>query len=206
MSRTTANVRRADLERGRRLRVSFGLFRYALYGFLGLGSEVIFYTLVRLGRKVPGLELLFRFDWKVDPRLELDHIWNAAQIAFFGQCSLWMFVVYATAAFGAIEPLYRHFAHWPIWARALLYGIAILAFEAVSGLALKALTGYAIWCYQDAWNILGMTSLYALPIWTATGLLVEAIYRELMDPRVCQAVESKLAEARRSVPVTLSTR
>ena len=74
--------------------------------------------------------------------------------------------------------------------------MAILLFEALSGLALKALTGYAIWYYDDALNLLGTTSLYILPLWTATGMLVELIYRELMDPTVRRAIESELAEAK----------
>lgn len=195
-------IRRADLERGPRLRLIFGAFRFALYGFLGLGSEVLFYTLVRVGRGIPGVELLFRFSWKVDPRLGLDGVWSAPLVALFGQCSLWMFLVYAVASVALIEPLYRRTARRPVWLRSLLYGLAILTFEALSGLALQAATGYAIWYYDDALNLLGMTSLYILPIWMATGLLVEAIYRELMDPRVRRVLEAELAEARPPPPVT----
>jgi hypothetical protein len=194
MGRARLVVRRADLERGLRLRILFGAFRFALYGFLGLGCEVLFYTLVRAGRSVPLVELFFRFSWKVDPRLGLDHIWSVPPVALFGQCSLWMFLVYAIASFALIEPIYRHTARRPFWLRPVLYGLAILLFEALAGLALKALTGYAIWYYDDALSILGMTSLYILPLWMATGLLVELIYRELMDPRVRRAIEAELAE------------
>jgi len=196
MGKARLVVRRGDLERGPRLKLLFGLFRFALYGFLGLGSEVLFYTLVRAGRGIPGVEQLFRFSWKVDPRLGLDHIWSVPAVALFGQCSLWMFLVYALASFVLIEPIYRKAARRPFWLRALLYGVAILIFEALSGLALKALTGYAIWYYDDALNLLGTTSLYILPLWTATGMLVELIYRELMDPTVRRAIESELAEAK----------
>ena len=49
-------------------------------------------------------------------------------------------------------------------------------------------------------NLFGMTSLYILPLWTATGRLVELIYRELMDPRVRQTIESELAEAKLPPP------
>lgn len=187
-------IRRADLERGPRLRILFALFRIALYGFLGLGSEVLFYTLVRVGRMVPVLEWFFRFSWKVDPALGLDRVWSVPLVTLFGQCSLWMFLVYATASFGLIEPIYRRTWRRPIWLRGALYGVAILLFEALSGLGLQRLTGYAIWYYDDALAFLGMTSLYILPIWMATGLLVEAIYRELMDPRVREALEAELAE------------
>jgi hypothetical protein len=200
MSRSKLVVRRGDLERGPRLRFLFGAFRFALYGFLGLGCEVLFYNLVRAGRSIPGVELLFRFSWKTDPRLGLDHIWSVPPVALFGQCSLWMFLVYALASIALIEPIYRHVARWPFPLRALLYGVAILVFEAICGLGLKALTGYAIWYYDDALSILGMTSLYILPLWMATGLLVELIYRELMDPKVRRAIESELVEAKLPPP------
>jgi hypothetical protein len=192
---TPHRIRRADLERNTSLRVAFAVFRIALYGFLGLGSEVCFYTLVRVGRRIPVVEWLFQFVWHVDPALNLSNVWNAPLIGLFGQCSLWMFLVYTGASFGLIEPIYRITHRVHVAARALLYGVAILAFEALSGVALKALTGYAIWYYDDRLSILGMTSVYILPIWMATGLLVEAIYRELMDPKVRTALESELPGA-----------
>lgn len=196
------SIRRADLERGPKLRFLFALFRFALYGFLGLGCEVLFYTLVRVGRMIPGVELFFRFSWKVDPALGLDHVWTAPLVALFGQCSLWMFLVYAIAAFALIEPIYRRTWRRPVLLRAALYGLAILLFEALSGVGLEALTGYKIWFYDDRLAILGMTSLYILPIWMATGLLVEAIYRELMDPRVRSALEAELDELEAPPPVS----
>ncbi|HET9451477.1 MAG TPA: hypothetical protein VFO83_11365, partial [Aggregicoccus sp.] len=111
----------------------------------------------------------------------------------FGQCSLWMFLVYALAAFGLIEPLYRRLLRFPVALRAAAYGTVILLWEGVSGRLLLALTGYEIWVYEDAGAVMwGMTSLYILPIWMVTGLLVELIYRELMDPDLLKALESPL--------------
>lgn len=185
-------VRRADLPRTRKRRIYFGLFRFLLYGFVGISSEVIFYNLVRIGRQVPLVSALFQFSWKVDPRLDLSAIWDSPTIALFGQCSLWMFLVYAVASFGVIEPIYRRTVRKHVALRALFYGLAILAFEAVSGWLLFWGTGYRIWYYDDALNIVGMTSLFILPIWMITGLLVELIYRELMDPDLLQALESPL--------------
>ncbi|MHB8873223.1 MAG: hypothetical protein ACYC8T_06005 [Myxococcaceae bacterium] len=191
--RRAVQVRRAHLPRGRKGRFAFGAFRFVLYGFVGLASEIIFYNVVKFGRKVPGLELLFRFEWKVDKRLNLDAIWDAPLVSLYGQCSLWMFLVYAIAAFFLVEYVYRRGARWPLLLRALIYGLGILAFEALSGLALEQLTGYRIWYYEDPLAIVGMTSLYILPIWMVTGLVVELLYRELMDPTVAAAIESTLA-------------
>lgn len=190
-------MRRSTLERNRVRRVWFGLFRFMLYGFIGLSAEVIFYNLVKLGRLIPGLELLFQFNWNVDPRLNLGAIWQAPLIALFGQCSLWMFLVYALASIALIEPIYRRTLYWPVAARALVYGLVILAFEAISGWLLFWGTGYRIWYYDDPLSIAGMTSLYILPIWMITGLIVELVYRELMDPAVLVALESPLPQAQR---------
>jgi hypothetical protein len=82
------------------------LFRFALYGFLGVALEICFYNLVRTFREVPVLNLLFQFDWRVNPALNLDAVWNVPATSLYGQCSLWMFPVHAIACFD-IEVLYR---------------------------------------------------------------------------------------------------
>ena len=101
-----------------------------------------------------------------------------------------MALVYAGASMFFVEPIYRHTLRLPVALRALLYGSAILFWEAVSGWLLCWTTGYKIWFYDDPLNIVGMTSLGIAPIWCLTGLLVEAIYRELMDPELVAALES----------------
>lgn len=187
-------VRRSDLPRTGTRKVSYAAFRVLIYGFIGIAVEVIFYNLVRLGREIPGVREFFQFGWHVDPRLGLDGVWTAPQIALFGQCSLWMMLVYACAAFGLVEPLYRGLHSRPFYLRAAAYGVGILLFEAVSGWILFWLTGYKIWFYDDRLNIVGMTSLYILPVWMVTGLLVELVYRELMDPELVKAIEAELPE------------
>ena len=186
-------VRRADMKRNVRLKLTFAFFRFCLYGTVGLSSEIFFYNLVRIGRRVPGLELLFRFQWRVDDSLKLEQIWKTPIVAEYGQCSLWMFFVYAGACFFFIEAIYRRTFRRPTLLRALLYGCAILLFEGCSGQLLFEVTKYRIWYYADAGAILwDMTSLYILPIWMVTGLLAEFIYRELMDPDLVAALESPL--------------
>lgn len=186
-------VRRADMKRNVRLKLTFALFRFCLYGMVGLSSEIFFYNLVRIGRQVPGLRLLFQFQWQVDERLQLNHIWETPSIAAYGQCSLWMFLVYAGACFFFIEAIYRRTFRQTTLLRAMLYGVAILLFEGFSGALLFQLTTYRIWYYADSGAVLwSMTSLYILPIWMVTGLLAEFIYRELMDPDLVAALESPL--------------
>jgi hypothetical protein len=70
--------------------------------------------------------------------------------------------------------------------------MVILVFEWWTGLAVKELTGYAIWMYTDPGNIMQMTSLLILPIWMIAGALIELIYRELMDPDVRGVLEAEL--------------
>ena len=187
------HVRRADLKRNVRLKVTFALFRFGLYGMVGVTSEIFFYNLVRFAQKVPVLRELFRFQWRVDDRLHLNGIWETPDIAGYGQCSLWMFLVYAGACFFFVEPIFRNSLRLHTFLRAVCYGFAILLFEGVSGKVLLELTGYQIWYYADTGAILwDMTSLYILPIWMVTGLLAEWIYRELMDPDLVAALESPL--------------
>lgn len=187
------HIRHTDLKRNARMKLVFALFRFCLYGMVGLSSEIFFYNLVRIARHVPLLEALFRFQWRVDDRLNLNDIWDTPVVTAYGQCSLWMFVVYAGACFFFIEPIYRRLFRHHTLLRAVLYGLAILFFEGTSGVVLEQLTGYRIWYYADSGAILWeMTSLYILPIWMVTGLLVEFIYRELMDPDLVAALESPL--------------
>lgn len=187
------HVRRADMKRNARLKLTFAIFRFCLYGMVGLSSEIFFYNLVRIARRVPVLEMLFRFQWRVDDRLNLNGIWDTPIVTAYGQCSLWMFLIYGVACFFFIEPLYRRTFRQSTLLRAVLYGLAILTFEGLSGVFLEKLTGYQIWYYADAGAIMWrMTSLYILPIWMVTGLIAELIYRELMDPDLVAALESPL--------------
>lgn len=187
------HIRHTDLKRNARMKLTFALFRFCLYGMVGLSSEIFFYNLVRIARHVPLLEALFRFQWRVDERLHLNAIWDTPVVTAYGQCSLWMFLIYGVACFYFIEPIYRRLFRQHTLLRAVLYGHAILLFEGLSGVVLEKLTGYRIWYYADSGAILWeMTSLYILPIWMVTGLLAEYIYRELMDPDLVAALESPL--------------
>ena len=186
-------IRPHDLKRGERMKRSFSVFRFCLYGMVGISAEVFFYNFVRFARDVPLLEALVRFQWRVDERLQLNAIWDTPNVAAYGQCSLWMFLIYGVASLWFIEPLYRRLWRGHVLVRAILYGFVILLFEGFSGVVLWKLTGYRIWYYADAGAVLWeMTSLYILPIWMVTGLVVERIYRELMDPDLLAALESPL--------------
>ena len=154
-----------------------------------MALEICFYNLVRTFREVPVLNVLFQFDWRVDPSLNLDAVWNVPATSLYGQCSLWMFPVYAIACFG-IEVLYRRIPHVHLALRALGYGLIIFLWECASGWLIYGLTGLKVWFYADRWNFFQMTSWAILPIWCITGVLVEYIYRQLMDPDLVKAIET----------------
>lgn len=188
-------VRRADLPRDRNMKIAFGVLRASIYGIIGIAAEVVFYTLVRIGRGIPGIgKLFFGFGWHVDPKLELDHVWEAPLIAGFGQSSLWMFPVYAICAFCFLEIEYRKLAKYHFLLRALAYGLTINAWEILTGYVLLWTTGYKIWYYDDAAAVLGMTSMFITPVWMCAGLIIETVYRELMDPDVSKALEEGLSD------------
>jgi hypothetical protein len=141
----TRRIRISDRLGARQASLARTALRLALYAVLGLFFEVASFPVVRLGRGIPVVRYLFAFDSRPDPRLQLDGPWHAPLVTLFGQTSLWMIPIYALAAL-AIELLYRRFLLHTFWMiRALIYGIAILAIELVSGLTVKAITGYAIW-------------------------------------------------------------
>jgi len=198
MARVLRKPKRAVQVRARASRTGldhfgYGVFRFFVYGFLGVALEIVFYNLVRNAQHVPLLKLLFQFQWRVDPKLNLSAIWDVPAVSLYGQCSLWMLFVYAVASF-CVEFLYRNFSdvHWAL--RALGYGLVIFLWECLSGWLLYWATGLKIWFYADPGNFFEMTSWFILPIWCVTGLLVEYLYRQLMDPDLVAALESTTLE------------
>ncbi len=159
----------------------YALFRFTLYGMIGVFAEVSLYTIVKAVRLIPIVKWLFQTQWKVDDRLNLNGIWDAPIKALYGQCSLWMFPVYALCAILLLERIFRFSMNYNlnIFIRGILYSIAITLFEFVAGFVLYWITGYKIWYYSDAANLLQMTSLFLFGVWFITGLFVELIYREL---------------------------
>lgn len=183
------------MPRDRNMKLAFALFRATIYGIIGIAAEVVFYTLVRIGRQIPGIgHWLFGFQWHVDPKLGLDHVWEAPLVACFGQSSLWMFPVYAVCAFFFLEAEYRLLARRHFLLRALAYGLTINVWEIITGWVLLWTTGYKIWFYDDTAAVLGMTSMFITPVWMTAGMIIETVYRELMDPDVSKALEVGLTD------------
>lgn len=90
-----------------------------------------------------------------------------------GQTSLWMFPIYGMAAL--VVPLYSVISDWPILCRGVLYGIAIMCGEFITGTILSYF-GVCPWNYADAtYNIRGIVRLDYYPFWIAAGLVFERL-------------------------------
>lgn len=158
-------------------RLRQGFFRFCIYGALLLAGEVGFYTLTKVGRTIPFLSFLFQYDWEVDPSLLLHHIWDVPIITFFGQASLYMFVVYGAICVLGLEPAYRFLKKKdvPTIIRGLIYMCIILFMECTLGWVLKFFTGYDIWIYYGMGTLFTYTSLAIAPMWFICGLISENV-------------------------------
>lgn len=196
-------VRHSDKPYSKMQKNLLSCFRFLIYGMLGVFSEVCLYSIVKLGRTLPLISWIFNFQWRVDDKLNLNNIWQTPIKTLFGQCSLWMFFVYGLCGFFIIEKLYRKLYNTSWIYRGMLYACSILLAELITGFMLLYITGYKIWYYNDSLNILHMTSLYTLPMWFITGMLVETVYRELMPKEILKSIQKELDKAFTAIKIEL---
>ena len=159
-------------------RVRQAAFRFTVYGSIMVFGEVVFYTITRVGRVLPGwVSWLFQYQWLIDARLDLGHIWATPIRALYGQASLWMLPVYGSIGLFGIEPVYRRVRGWLWPLRGALYMLIILSMECLWGWILRWITGYDIWYYEGPLTILRYTSLAIAPMWFIVGFFSEGIVR-----------------------------
>ena len=136
--------------------------RFLAYGLAGWCSEVVTTGLRSRGR---------------------DGNWRLT-----GTTYLWMLPIYGVAAV-LFEPAYAAAKHadWPWWARGLAWTGGIYAVEALSGEALRALTGEVPWDYSRArgskpvpTHFRGLVRPAYAPVWFAVGLGMEQLH-DLLD-------------------------
>lgn len=153
------------------------LFRLCIYGTLLLAGEIFFYTLTKVGRCIPIIKYLFTFNWCVDETLGLSHIWDLPIYAFYGQASLWMFLVYGLICAAGLEPAYRWMKKKdiPYLLRAFVYMLIILGMECLLGWILYWATGLKIWYYDDWGDFPVFTSFAIAPMWYVLGLVTEFV-------------------------------
>ena len=155
--------------------INRAFFRFFVYGALLSFGEVAWYTVLRIGRKLPFfIKFIFSYNWLVDPRLDLENIWNVPIYTMFGQTSLWMVLVYGIVCLFGVERAYKKIKKWHWVYRGLIYTLIIMVMECFLGWILYWITGYSIWYYDDGGlTILKYTSLAITPLWFMLALLSE---------------------------------
>ena len=130
------------------------LVRFVCYGILGWCVEIVYTAIQRVLARERGR-------WRLE-----------------GRTYVWMFPIY-----GLIAPLYeplhnglRNNTPWEL--RAVIYGIAIMAVEYVTGWILRRVTGACPWDYagRARFHVHGLIRLDYLPLWMALGLALEPIH------------------------------
>ena len=159
-------------------RIRQALLRFCIYGALLIAGEVAFYTITKIGRRIPFLkDFLFSYQWRVDESLKLNQIWNVPIITFYGQASLYMFFVYGLICVVGLEPAYRWMKKkgFPIVLRGIVYMFVILGMECLLGWILYWITGYKIWYYGGWGSFPVFTSFAIAPMWFICGLISENV-------------------------------
>lgn len=160
-------------------RISRAVFRFCMYGAIMMLTEIAFYNVTRIGRTIPIIEYLFRFQWLVDVgRVNINVMWDVPILSLYGQSSLWMFFVFGAIVLFGVERAYKFFhkKKVPWFVRGFVYMVVILVGECSTGWILFWLTGYKIWYYAGPLNILRYTSLAIAPIWFISGLVSENFF------------------------------
>lgn len=158
-------------------RIRQALFRLCIYGSLLIAGEVAFYSITKIGRKLPLLKYLFQFQWLVDPALHLGQIWNVPVLTFYGQASLYMFFVYGFICVAGLEPAFRWMKKkdFPFLLRGIVYMCVIMVMEWLLGWILFGITKYKIWYYTGWGSFPVFTSFAIAPVWFICGLISENV-------------------------------
>jgi hypothetical protein len=148
------------------------LFRLCINGSLLIAGEVAFYSIIKIGRKIPLLKYLFQFQWLVDPALNLGQIWNIPVLTFYGQASLYMFFIYGLICVAGLEPAFRWMKRkdFPLLLRGLVYMCVIMVMECLLGWILFGITKYKIWYYTGWGSFPVFTSFATAPVWLSAAL------------------------------------
>lgn len=136
--------------------------RFVAYGLAGWCSEVLTTGLRSRGRDR---------DWRLT-----------------GTTYLWMLPIYGVAAV-VFEPAHdaARAADWPWWQRAAAWTVGIYAVEAITGEAVRAVTGEVPWDYsrprghsREPAHWRGLVRPAYAPVWFAVGLGMERLH-DLLD-------------------------
>lgn len=129
------------------------MLSFALYGGLGITTEVFFTAIVDL--IVSG---------------------NFDDLSLKGVSYIWMFPIYGITSL--VFPLgFNILKKWNRILRYLVYGIGILIVELIAGFALEQMTGRCPWEYQVGWHFGGYIRFDYLPLWMLFGAVIEEFHR-----------------------------
>jgi hypothetical protein len=96
-----------------------------------------------------------------------------------GYSYIWMFPIYALLYPGLLL-LKPYVGAWPWWARGPFYAAAIMVFELITGLILRATVGAAPWesNYRGKrWAVMDLVRLDYFPAWAGGALVFERAFR-----------------------------
>ncbi len=136
-----------------RIGVSERAISFALYGGLGITTEVFFTAVVDLF--VAG---------------------TFEDLSLKGHSYVWMFPIYGSASI-LFPFFFAYLKKWNRLLRYLTYGLAILLVELITGFVLEQLTGKCPWEYQTGWHFSGYIRFDYLPLWMLFGALIEEFHR-----------------------------
>lgn len=123
------------------------LYKYIIYGLLGICLEVLFSGVVSIVNK--------------------DLVMEAST-------SIWMFFIYGLAVF--LEPIHDKIRNQNIIVRGIIYTILIYYVELLTGSLIQNLIGQCPWYYPYNATLNGIITLYFAPIWFTLGLLYERVH------------------------------
>jgi uncharacterized membrane protein len=126
--------------------------KFAIYGLLGLCSEILF----------TGIGSLMRGDLKLT-----------------GYTYMWMFPIYGLGLM--LEPIHNKIRSWPVVLRGCVYTALIFSIEYITGFLLNSILGVCPWDYGNVkTSINGYIRLDFTPLWFLLGLTFEKVH-DFMD-------------------------
>jgi hypothetical protein len=125
---------------------------FALYGGLGVTTEVFFTAVV-----------------------DLINAGNFDDLGLKGYSYIWMFPIYGLASI-LFPFFFKSLKKWSRLLRYLTYGVSILLVELIAGFLLEQLTGRCPWEYQTGWHFSGYIRFDYLPLWMVFGAVIEEFH------------------------------
>jgi uncharacterized membrane protein len=123
------------------------LFRFVVYGCMGLIGETVYTAIVKL---------IYERDWRLP-----------------GTTYLWMFPIYGLIA-PLYEPVHDLIRYYPLPIRAVIWSVGFTAIEFITGWSIGQLINGCPWDYRDKRFAINQYIRWDFfPLWAAVGLAIE---------------------------------